>query len=288
MKPAPFDYLDPGSVADAVAALAAHGDEAKVLAGGQSLVPMLNFRLARPQVLIDINRLPGLDTLAERNGVLAVGALVRQRALERWAMKRAPLLTAGLRLVGHVAIRNRGTVAGSIAHADPAAELPALLVALDGSVVTLSPRGERVIPAPEFFQGPLLTALAADELVTETRWPLPPPDAGWGFHEVARRHGDFALVGAAAVMTLAGGQVARAQIAVFGCGPAPRRVPQAEAALIGRAPEAAIIDQAARAGAARLEAHDDLHATAAYRARVARTLIARALTDAAARARHGA
>ncbi len=288
MKPAPFEYLDPRSLADAVAALAQHGDEAKVLAGGQSLVPMLNFRLARPRVLVDINRIPGLDTLTERNGVLAVGALVRQRTLERWSVKRAPLLAAGLGLVGHAAIRNRGTVAGSVVHADPAAELPALLMALEGSVVARGPRGERVLSAPEFFRGPLVTALAADEIVMETRWPLPPAGAGWGFHEVARRHGDFALVGAAAVLMLGGGRVASARITVFGSGPAPQRAHEAEATLMGREPAAALIEEAARAGAARIATHDDIHATAAYRARVARTLMARALTDAGARAREAA
>lgn len=288
MKPAPFEYVDPRSVADAVAELARQGDDAKVLAGGQSLVPMLNFRLARPRVLVDINRIDGLDAVSEREGTLVVGALVRQRALERWAAKPVPLLAAALRLVGHTAIRTRGTVAGSIAHADPAAELPALLLCLDGSVVAQSRRGQRTIAASEFFQGPLVTALTADELVVETRWPLPPRDSGWGFHEVARRQGDFALVGAAAVLTLTDGRVATARTAVFGCGARPVRTGEAEMALAGRAPTAARLEEAARAAAARLEAHDDLHATAAYRRRVAGTLLARALGDAVRRARERA
>jgi carbon-monoxide dehydrogenase medium subunit len=285
VKPAPFEYLAPRTVEEALEALARHGEDAKVLAGGQSLVPMLNFRLARPGVLVDVNRVAGLDGLAQADGVLRVGALVRQRRLERWAADHAPLLHAGLRLVGHPAIRTRGTVAGSIAHADPAAELPALLLACDGSVVVRRGRSERIVPAAEFFVGPLLTVLAADELITETRWTLPPPAAGWGLHEVARRHGDFALAGAIAVVTLRGGRVASARVVVFGCGSRPARLPEAEAALAGRAPTAALLAEAAGAGTAALEAHDDLHATADYRRRAARTLVARALADAVGRAK---
>ena len=263
MKPAPFEYVDPRTVDEALEHLARHGDEAKVLAGGQSLVPMLNFRLARPAMLVDINRIAGLDGVTEKHGTLSVGALVRQRQLERALGGRFPLLAAGLRLVGHAAIRVRGTVCGSIAHADPAAELPALLACCDGVIVARGRAGDRVITATNFFVGPLVTALAADELVVETRWRVPSPGAGWGLHEVARRHGDFALVGVAALVTLADGKVRSANIAIFGCGPTP-----------------ALIDEAARAGAAKLDTHSDLHASADYRRRVARTLTVRALTDA--------
>jgi carbon-monoxide dehydrogenase medium subunit len=284
VKPAPFDYVAPTSVEEAVAVLRQHGDEAKVLAGGQSLVPMLNFRLARPAVLVDVNRVPGLDGLSERDGVLHAGALVRQRRLERWAAGRAPLLATALRHVGHLAIRVRGTVAGSIAHADPAAELPALLVCHDGAVVVRSAGGERVVPAADLFLGPLVTALAADELVVETRWPLPAAGAGWGFHEVARRHGDFALAGAAAIVALRDGHVHRARLALFGCGPTPVRAVAAEKALTGQVPTAAAIDAAARLAAEGLDAQDDLHATAAYRRRVAATLLARAVGDAVGQA----
>jgi carbon-monoxide dehydrogenase medium subunit len=285
VKPAPFEYVAPRTVEAALEVLDRHGEEAKVLAGGQSLVPMLNFRLARPAVVVDINRVAGLDGLAEDDGTLRVGALVRQRRLERWAATGAPLLHAGLRLVGHTAIRTRGTVGGSVAHADPAAELPALLLALDGSVVARRRRGERLIPAEEFFQGPLLTALADDELITETRWTLPPPSAGWGLHEVARRPGDFALVGAIALLTLRGGRVAGARVVVFGSGPRPARLREAEAVLADRPPSAALLAEAARAGTAALETHDDLHASAEYRRRAARTLVARALADALGRAK---
>lgn len=284
MKPAPFEYVDPRTVDEALQHLARHGDEAKVLAGGQSLVPMLNFRLARPATLVDINRVAGLDGVTETNGTLRIGALVRQRQLERALDGRFPLLAAGLRLIGHTAIRVRGTVAGSIAHADPAAELPALLACGDGVVVARGRRGDRTIAAADFFVGPLMTALAADELVVETRWPLPAPGTGWGLHEVTRRHGDFALVGVAALVTLADVTVRGARVVIFGCGPTPVRAAAAEATLAGRAPTATLIDEAARAAAAKLDPPGDLHATADYRRRVARTLTARALTDAVSRA----
>jgi carbon-monoxide dehydrogenase medium subunit len=274
VKPPPFAYVDPRTLTEALEHLATGGEDAKILAGGQSLLPMLNLRLARPSLIVDINRVAGLEALVSANGHLRVGALVRQRALERWAAREAPLLAAGLRLVG---------VAGSIAHADPASELPALLLCLDGAVVAESRRGRRDIAARALFQGPLVTALAADELITETHFEVPAPGAGWGFHEVARRHGDFALVGVAAVITRESGRVARARIAVFGAAPTAVRSEAAEHALLGREPTPKQIAEAAEAGAAALAPVDDLHASADYRRRVARTLFERALTDAAAR-----
>jgi carbon-monoxide dehydrogenase medium subunit len=284
MKPAPFDYVDPRTIDEALDHLGRHGDEAKVLAGGQSLAPMLNFRLARPALVVDINRVAGLDGVTEAGGALRIGALVRQRHLERSLDGRFPLLTTGLGLIGHTAIRVRGTVGGSIAHADPAAELPALLACCDGTALIRGRRGERSIAAAEFFLGPLMTALAPDELLVETRWPLPPPGTGWGLHEVARRHGDFALVGAAALVTLGDGKIHSARVVVFGCGGTPTRATAAEATLAGRAPTAALIDEAARAAAGALDPHADLHASAEYRRRVARVLMIRALSDAVGRA----
>jgi len=288
VKPAPFEYFDPRTVDEAVALLETHGDDAKVLAGGQSLVPMLALRVARPAVVIDVNRVAGLDGLRQDGATLSVGALVRQRALERWAPERAPLLGTAIRHVGHAAIRARGTVAGSIAHADPASELPALLVCLDGSVVARSRRGTRTIAASEFFQGPLTTALAADELVTETRWTLPPAHAGWGFREMARRQGDFALVGVAAVVTIARGVVASARVVIFGAAPTPLRARETERALTGQAATATVLADAAQRATAGLDAVSDIHAPAGYRVSVTRTLAARALADAAARAREAA
>ncbi len=287
MKPAPFAYVDPRTLDEVVEHLTRHGDEAKLLAGGQSLVPMLNLRLARPSVIVDLNRVTGLDAIVEGEGTLRAGALVRQRALERWAASRVPLLAAGLRLIGHAAIRNRGTVAGSIVHADPAAELPALLLCLDGAVVARSRTGERMIAARDLFQGPLMTSLGPDEVVVETRWTLPRAGTGWGLHEVARRHGDFALVGVAALVTLARGVIESARVALFGAGPVPARAEAAERVLAGQTPKATLIEEAGRAATEGLEPVSDLHAPAAYRMSVARTLTIRALNDAVTRAKDG-
>jgi carbon-monoxide dehydrogenase medium subunit len=259
-----------------------------VLAGGQSLVPMLALRLARPALVVDVNRVAGLDAIAQAGSTLTVGALVRQRALERWSAERAPLLAAALGHVGHAPIRARGTVAGSIAHADPASELPALLLCLDGAVEAQRRGGARTLAAAELFQGPLVTALAADELVTATRFTLPPAPAGWGFREMARRHGDVALVGVAAVLTVARGAVAEARVALFGAAATPVRARATERALVGRAPTDAALADAARLAVDGVETVSDLHAPAAYRASVARTLTARALADAAGRAKDAA
>ncbi len=289
MKPAPFDYELARSAEEAVAALARHGDAAKVLAGGQSLIPMLNLRLSRPAVVVDINGARELDYLRESDGTLVVGALARQRKLERWAAASFPLIADALGLVGHAAIRNRGTVAGSIAHADPSSELPALLLCLDGSVVARRAGGERVVPAAELYLAPLTTTLAPEELVTEVRFSLPPRHAGWGFAEVARRHGDFALVGAAALLWRgANGSIAGARLALFGVGPTAVRGLAAEAALVGNEPTASRIREAARAIAARLSPDGDIHATAEYRRRVAAVLAERTLTAAAARCERAA
>jgi carbon-monoxide dehydrogenase medium subunit len=245
---------------------------------------MLALRLARPAVIVDLNRVAGLDGLDAGDGVLRLGALARQRALERWAARSSPLLAAALRMVGHVAIRTRGTVAGSVVHADPAAELPALFVALDGVAVARSARGERLLPASDLYLGPLTTAVLSDEVVVETRWPLPPARAGWGFHEVARRHGDFALAGVFAVLTVAGGRIDTARIALFGVGPTPVRARDAEKSLAGAAAGSAAIAEAARLAADALDPASDIHASAWYRTRVARTLTERALADALGRA----
>lgn len=289
MKPAPFDYMAAESADEAVAALTRYGDEAKLLAGGQSLVPMLNLRLARPAVLVDINRAKELDYLREADGRVHIGALGRQAAVEKWARERLPLLATALKHVGHLAIRNRGTVVGSVAHADPASELPALLLCLDGEVVARGPKGERVIPAGALYRAPLTTSLAADELVTEARFTLPRPEAGWGFAEVARRHGDFALVGATALVWLdATGTVAGARVAFFGVGGTPTRGTDAETALTGQTPTPEGIRAAARAAAATLEPEGDLHASARYRQDVAAVLAERTLVEAVTRCRRAA
>ena len=285
MKPAPFDYVLARSAEEAVDALALHRDDAKVLAGGQSLVPMLNMRLSRPAVVVDINGATELDYVRESPGAVAIGALVRQRRLERWAAERLPVVAEALRWVGHLAIRTRGTVAGSIVHADPAAELGAIALCLDGAVVARKKGGERVVAATDLHLAPLTTSLEPDELLTELRFRLPGPSAGWGFAEVARRHGDFALVGAAAILSLgADGRVTEARLAFFGAGPTPSRGREGEALLTGQSPTPSRVAEAARAAAARLAPDADLHATAEYRRKVAAVLAERVLAAAVERA----
>jgi aerobic carbon-monoxide dehydrogenase medium subunit len=286
VKPAPFEYVAASSVADAADALRRHGDEAKVLAGGQSLIPMMALRLARPAVLVDINGCGDLAGLAESGGTLSVGALVRQRDLERWATTRSPLLAEALGWVAHAPIRNRGTVVGNLVHADPASELPALLLCLDGEVVARRKGGERVIPADRLYLAPLTTSLESDEVATAARFALPPGGAGWGFAEVARRHGDFALVGAVAVLAVDGaGAVSHARLGFFGVGGTPVRSAPGEAALAGREPTPARIAEAAKAAAAALSPDGDIHASAGYRKTVAATLAERVLTAALSRCR---
>jgi carbon-monoxide dehydrogenase medium subunit len=284
MKSAPFEYLAPATLDDAVGALAGEGGDAKVLAGGQSLIPMLALRLARPTLLVDINHIAGLDGLRESAGALEVGALVRQRDLERWAASRSALFAEVLRHVAHPPIRNRGTVVGNVVHADPASELPALLLCLDGVVTARGPRGERAVAADQLYRAPLTTSLGADEVATAVRFTLPPAGAGWGFAEVARRHGDFALVGAVAVLVRApGGPVTRARLAFFGAGGTPTRGVASERLLEGQLPTPTRLAEAARAAAAALSPDDDIHATAGYRRRVAATLAERTLAAALAR-----
>jgi len=284
MKPPPFEYVAASSAADAVEALRRYGDEAKILAGGQSLIPMLALRLARPSALVDINRCDDLEGLAESGGVLTVGALARQRDLEGWARTRSPLLSEALGWVSHAPIRNRGTVLGNLVHADPASELPALLLCLDGSVLVRRKGGERVIPADKLYLAPLTTSLEFDELAISARFQLPPEGAGWGFAEVARRHGDFALVGCAGVVALDGaGAVSHARLGFFGVGGTPIRSAPGEAALMGREPTPARVVEAAKAAAAGLSPDGDLHASAGYRKKVAATLAERVLAAALSR-----
>jgi len=286
VKPAPFEYVAARDAADAVASLARFGDEAKVLAGGQSLVPMLALRLARPSALVDINQCRDLEGLDESAGALTVGALVRQRDVERWARTRSPLFQDVLASVAHAPIRNRGTVVGNLVHADPASELPALLLCLDGSVTARSAQGERVVRADQLYLAPLTTSLAPAELATGARFILPPEGAGWGFAEVARRHGDFALVGCVAVLALDGaGSTAHARLGFFGVGGTPVRSAAGEAVLAGREPTEARRAEAAKAAAAALIPDGDLHASAEYRRKVAAVLAERVLTAAVGRCR---
>ncbi len=286
MKPPRFDYLLPRSLDEALGMLAQHGEEAKVLAGGQSLVPLLNFRLVRPAYLIDLNDIPGLDGIRVDDGRLAIGAMTRQRAVETSPVvrERCPLLAEAMPQIGHVQIRNRGTIGGSLAHADPAGELPAVLAALDGELLLRSRRGERRLTPQEFFVGYLTTAAAPDELLVEARLPVTSPRTGTAFLELSRRHGDFALVGVAATVTVDSGGVCTAcAIALTGVGPTPVVARDAARALIGVEPTAEACEEVGRRVASALEPDSDLHASADYRKHLAGVLTRRALGRAAER-----
>ncbi len=288
MKPARFDYLDPTTLPEALDSLQQYGDEGKVLAGGQSLLPLLYMRLAAPRYLIDVNRVAGLDAVRVDGGTLCIGALARQRAVERAAPVLAgwPLVAEAIRLVGHVPIRNRGTFGGSVAHADPSAELPAVVAALDGSLRVASVQGERIIAAEDFFLTYLTTAIEPTELLVEVRLPALPPATGWAFLEVSRRHGDFALVGVACLLTLEpdGRHVAAARLAFTGVGGTPLRARDAEAALVGAMAGPDAFGQAASIAQAAAEPDSDLHASADYRRHLVGVLARRALARAHERA----
>jgi len=287
MKPARFDYHAPASVDEALGLLARYGGEAKVLAGGQSLMPLLNFRLSRPAALVDLNRIGALAYIREANGHLAFGAMTRQRTIEFSPVVKArlPLLTEATGWVGHLPIRSRGTIGGSIAHADPSAEYPAVLTALDGEVVVRGPRGERTLKSEELFQTYLTTSLGADEILTEVRLPVMPARAGYAFEEFARRHGDFAIVGIAAMVALDGDRVRQARLATAGAGPVPVRLRAAEDILVKDGVTEGALDAASARAAELVTPDSDLHATAAYRKNLTRVLTRRALARAVARAR---
>jgi aerobic carbon-monoxide dehydrogenase medium subunit len=283
MKLPDFSYEAPATVAEATALLAEHQDEASLLAGGQSLIPLMALRLARPAVLVDINGLDELSGVSVRDGQVMVGAMTRQYVAEESETVAAtlPLLASALPLIGHEAIRSRGTVGGSMAHADPAAELPAVARALDAEFVVRSQSGERVIPAAEWFEGYLTTARRSDEILVEVRFPVAEPGTGVAFLEIARRHGDFAMVGLAASLTLAGGTITDARLAFSGVADVPVRAAAAESLLAGQQPSAELFGEAARRAAAALDPPADLHGSSEYRKKVAATLVRRGLQAAA-------
>ncbi len=292
MKPAPFIYHAPTSLDEVLAHLATYGYEASVLAGGQSLVPTMNFRLAQPSVLIDINRIPDLAYLRPADdGGLRLGAMTRQRAVERSALvaERAPLLHETMPHIAHPPIRNRGTIGGSIAHADPAAELPAVMLALDARFRLRSQKAERWVSARDFFVGMFFTAREPEELLVEIALPPMPPRSGWAFREVARRHGDYALVGVAALVTLdERGQCRQARITLLSVGEGPVEAHEAARLLLGQEPTPEAVRAAAEAAATRdIDPSGDIHASAAYRRHLARVLVTRVLSQAFERARGG-
>jgi carbon-monoxide dehydrogenase medium subunit len=287
VKPPVFEYSAVRSIEEAVAVLGQHGDAAKLLAGGQSLVPLLNMRLIAPDRLIDLNRVTALAHVTPRDGGLAIGAMTRQRAVERSAVaaRHVPLLAEALPWVGHFQIRNRGTVGGSLSHADPAAELPAVALCLDARFTARGPAGERTLTAEAFFRTQLTTALEPTELLTEVWFPASARDSGSAWIELARRHGDYALVGVGAVVTLAGDRVKEARLALTGVGDRPVRAREAEARLAGEPLTPGVLGDAAEAVRRAIDPGSDIHATAAYRRHVAGVLSGRAIRLAAARAR---
>jgi carbon-monoxide dehydrogenase medium subunit len=287
VKPPLFDYVAPSTVVEAVANLSKY-ENASILAGGQSLIPTLNFRLAAPEALIDIQHIAALKGVTIADGEIVVRAMVRQREVEldEAVHKANPLIRETLLNVAHVPIRNRGTVVGSLAHADAAAELPCLLLATGGSVVAVGQHGTRTIAADDFFKFHMTTTRTADELVTEARIPVLPPKTGWSFKEVARRHGDYALAGVCALVTLDGaGTCAEARLAACGVAARPVRLAKAEAALRGAKLDPANLSAAGMAAMDHVTAPDDTQATTAFRKRLTATLVERAVAEAVERAR---
>ncbi len=296
MKPAPFEYTAPDSLDEALSVLAEHGDEAKILAGGQSLVPMMNFRLAQPALLVDCNRLGhpggGLELIrASDDGGLRIGAMTRVRRLERdpQVASAAPLVHETVPFIAHSQIRNRGTVGGSLAHADPASELPVLALARRFGLRLQRASGERWVEAGDFFTGLLETALEPEEMITEVAIPPMPPATGWAFTEVSRRHGDYAQVGVAALVTAGGGVCSNARLVYLSVGETPMEAPRAAELLRGeRLSEDSFQAAAEMAAANEIEPAGDIHATEAYKRHLARVLTVRVLRTAAERAVSGA
>src|SRR3984957_7561222 len=289
MKPPLFRYEAPRTIKEAVAALSSDVD-AMVLAGGQSLVPAMNFRVANPSMLVDIQHVEGLKVVAAADDTIVIKAMTRHRELELDPhVRRAnPLIAEIMQHVAHVPIRNRGTVVGSLCHADPSAEMPLLFVLLDGTMTAAGPGGTRRIPAAEFFQSFLTTARQQDEIVTEARLPVLPGRAGWAFDEVTRRHGDYALVGVGCVLEFDdSGRAHKVQLAACGISDRPVRLKAAEAALNGTSLTTADLDAAALASADTVTQADDMNTSMSYRRRVLGTLIRRLVVTAAQRARSG-
>jgi CO/xanthine dehydrogenase FAD-binding subunit len=286
MKPAAFDYVVVDSVEAAVAALAATGGDAKIIAGGQSLVPMLNFRLLKPSILVDINRIPKFAFVTESEKAIKVGALTRHHQLETSPViaKHLPVLGFAMTHVAHLAIRNRGTIGGSLSHADPAAELPMMALLLDATFEIATASGRRTVAAHDFFLGAMTVDLGDGDVVTEITFPKLPAKAGWGFEEVSRRSGDFALAAVASTMTVSDGKVTQARIAITGVSPTPKRLGAAEAMLAGKSLEPGLIEAVSDAARAGVELDTDLHASADYRRHLVGVLAGRAVTAAWRRA----
>ena len=283
MKLPPFEYACPTELSEAVALLAAHNGDAKPIAGGQSLVPMLAFRLAAPTLLVDLRKLPDLRKIEISATGLGLGAMVRWRDILDDARLRTahPLLVAAVTQVAHYQIRNRGTIGGSIAHADPAAEIPGIAVTCEAEIAVVGSAGPRAIKAQDFFLGPLTTALAADEIIVEIRFPAWPQSRRFGFREFARRRGDFAMAAAALWYDEDAGKARNAHVGVIGVGDRPQRLSPVEAVLNGRVVDETAIAAAEAAAAAAVDPQTDIHASADYRRALTGTMVERALRDAA-------
>lgn len=282
MKPPQFDYHDPRGVDEALALLAEHGEDAKLLAGGQSLVPLLNFRLTYPGHLIDLARVPSLSYIRREGGVLRIGAMTRQATLEASPLVAThwPLLTEALGFVAHAQIRNRGTVGGSVAHADPAAELPVAFAALEATFHVQSRTGRRTVAVRDFFITHLTTALEPEEMLVEIEVPPVPPGTGWAFTEYARRHGDFALGGSAALITMQDGSCTRARIALLAAADTPLRAEAAEQALEGQEVTEEAAAEAARLAVVDINPTGDIHGGTEYRRYLIEGMVRRAIEQA--------
>ena len=290
MKPAPFDYLVPGTVDEALDFLHERGGDAKVLAGGQSLLPMMNFRIMRPDSLVDINEVNQLAYIHQSDQMVSIGAGTRQsHVLASEQVKQAcPILIETIPYIGHPAIRNRGTVGGSMAHADPAAELPILATLMDAELIVRSVQRERMLKPGEFFLTYLTTALEADELLVEVRFPVMGPGVGWGFQEITRRHGDFAVAAAAATVSLDGsGRCQGTHVAVGGVGGTPIRAHAVEQAVDNNEPTDSWLAEAAQLVKGEIDPSSDIHASADYRSDVTAVLVRRVLQMAVERVRAG-
>jgi carbon-monoxide dehydrogenase medium subunit/2-furoyl-CoA dehydrogenase FAD binding subunit len=290
MKPSAFEYYTPFTVREAVELLQRHGDEAKILAGGQSLIPMMNFRVARPKVLIDINKIKELDYIREEKGELVIGGLTRERTLEVSPVvkKKCPILAEAISHIGHLPIRTRGTIGGSLVHADPSAEIPIIVCGLGGKMKVVGPSGERTLGPDEFFLTYLTSALEAAEVLVEVRIPTLPANAGWSFMEFSRRHGDFGIVAVASVLYLENkGLCRQARIALGGVAPTPMRAGEAENLLAGRVITEELIKEAGIKAAQATDPESDYHASAEYRKDMAKVFTQRSLKEAWNKAKGG-
>ncbi len=285
MKPAPFEYARPETVEEVLSILAEHGDEAKILAGGQSLVPLLNFRMLRPAILVDVNRVAALDFLEVDGDILRVGALTRHLSLELSdaVRTRLPVLRRAMEHVAHVAIRSRGTIGGSLSHADPAAELPMMARLLDARIHVRNSGGERVVDAADFFLAPLTTSLEPEDLVTEVRLSLPPQGSGWAFEEYAQRSGDFAFAAVSAVVEAPEGRIEDIRLAAMGVDETPVRLDAIEEELRGRVLDGRLVDGAVELARQSVNPNTDLKASAEHRRHLMGVLTRRVITQAVGR-----